>query len=247
MHAQERLTAAAAAAAAAAGAVTAAVTAAAAVAAACARLSWPRFVMCRRVLGQRSQISSVLDVRALVGCDGSAKRAVGAGESIARRGVGTALLDGSDADDSDGLLLAAAAAATAVLAATGHSRVRGEARVKGIPTMEPADTGSHRWHSRGRHGADRGSSRAATFGEEAFLASSGVGTAKVRDASCPRRVRLSVEAARGRVAAADPSQARPEHIRVRVEIMGSRKCRIVGESQSVMIMNDPTISTRTRT
>jgi hypothetical protein len=33
---------------------------------------------------------------------------------------------------------------------------------------------------------------------------------------------------------------------VRVEIMGSPKCRIVGDSQSVLIMIDPMISTRTR-
>eukprot|EP01047_Picozoa_sp_COSAG01_P007663 COSAG01_NODE_293_length_19376_cov_41.772060_15_plen_150_part_00 len=36
-------------------------------------------------------------------------------------------------------------------------------------------------------------------------------------------------------------------IRVRVEIMGSQKCGIVGKSQSLLIMNDPMISTRTRT
>jgi hypothetical protein len=36
-------------------------------------------------------------------------------------------------------------------------------------------------------------------------------------------------------------------LRVRVEIMGSQKCRrIVGKSQSVLIMVDPTIFTRTR-
>eukprot|EP01047_Picozoa_sp_COSAG01_P039864 COSAG01_NODE_3317_length_6273_cov_4.748461_11_plen_48_part_00 len=34
--------------------------------------------------------------------------------------------------------------------------------------------------------------------------------------------------------------------RVRVEIMGSQKCRNVGGSQSVPIMNDPIISTRPR-
>jgi hypothetical protein len=34
---------------------------------------------------------------------------------------------------------------------------------------------------------------------------------------------------------------------VRVEIMGSQKCRIVGKSQSVLIMISPIISTRTRT
>ena len=36
-------------------------------------------------------------------------------------------------------------------------------------------------------------------------------------------------------------------LRVRVEIMGSQKCRIVGKSQSVLILIDPIISTRTRT
>jgi hypothetical protein len=35
-------------------------------------------------------------------------------------------------------------------------------------------------------------------------------------------------------------------VRVRVEIMGSQKCRIVGKSQSVLIMIDPIIFTRTR-
>jgi hypothetical protein len=35
-------------------------------------------------------------------------------------------------------------------------------------------------------------------------------------------------------------------LRVRVEIMGSQKCRIVGESQPVLIMIDPMISTRNR-
>jgi hypothetical protein len=35
-------------------------------------------------------------------------------------------------------------------------------------------------------------------------------------------------------------------IRVRVEIMGSQKCRNVGKSQSVHIMINPIISTRTR-
>jgi hypothetical protein len=35
-------------------------------------------------------------------------------------------------------------------------------------------------------------------------------------------------------------------IRVRGEIMGSQKCRIVGKSQSVLIMINPIISTRTR-
>eukprot|EP01047_Picozoa_sp_COSAG01_P093188 COSAG01_NODE_24381_length_781_cov_1.016129_2_plen_146_part_01 len=36
-------------------------------------------------------------------------------------------------------------------------------------------------------------------------------------------------------------------LRVRVEIMGSQKCRIVGKSQSVLMMIDPIIFTRTRT
>eukprot|EP01047_Picozoa_sp_COSAG01_P026603 COSAG01_NODE_1720_length_9391_cov_27.761085_6_plen_142_part_00 len=36
-------------------------------------------------------------------------------------------------------------------------------------------------------------------------------------------------------------------LRVRVEIMGSQNCRIVGESQPVLIMIDPIIFTRTRT
>jgi hypothetical protein len=36
-------------------------------------------------------------------------------------------------------------------------------------------------------------------------------------------------------------------VRVRVKILGSQKCRIVGESQAVLIMIDPIISTRTRT
>jgi hypothetical protein len=35
-------------------------------------------------------------------------------------------------------------------------------------------------------------------------------------------------------------------IRVRVEIMGSQRCRIVGKSQSVLIMINPIIFTRTR-
>jgi hypothetical protein len=38
-----------------------------------------------------------------------------------------------------------------------------------------------------------------------------------------------------------------QHIRVWVETMGSPKCRIVGKSQSGLIMIDPIISTRTRT
>jgi hypothetical protein len=36
-------------------------------------------------------------------------------------------------------------------------------------------------------------------------------------------------------------------LRVRVEIIGSQKCGIVGKSQSVLIMINPIISTRTRT
>eukprot|EP01047_Picozoa_sp_COSAG01_P043379 COSAG01_NODE_3847_length_5644_cov_25.352209_6_plen_108_part_00 len=36
-----------------------------------------------------------------------------------------------------------------------------------------------------------------------------------------------------------------QQLRVRVEIMGSQKCRIVGKSQSVLIMIDPIISTLT--
>jgi|EP01047_Picozoa_sp_COSAG01_P017724 hypothetical protein len=36
-------------------------------------------------------------------------------------------------------------------------------------------------------------------------------------------------------------------IRVRVEIMVSQKCRIVGKSQSVLMMINPIIFTRTRT
>jgi hypothetical protein len=40
---------------------------------------------------------------------------------------------------------------------------------------------------------------------------------------------------------------KPRHtLRVRVEIMGSKKCRIVGESQPVLIMINPMIFTRTR-
>eukprot|EP01047_Picozoa_sp_COSAG01_P070653 COSAG01_NODE_10770_length_2083_cov_171.070060_2_plen_89_part_00 len=35
-------------------------------------------------------------------------------------------------------------------------------------------------------------------------------------------------------------------LRVRVEIMGSQKCRIVGKSQSFLFMIDPIISTRAR-
>jgi hypothetical protein len=35
-------------------------------------------------------------------------------------------------------------------------------------------------------------------------------------------------------------------VRVRVEIMGSQKCRIVGKSQPVLIVIDPIIFTRTR-
>jgi cytochrome bd-type quinol oxidase subunit 2 len=34
---------------------------------------------------------------------------------------------------------------------------------------------------------------------------------------------------------------------VRVEIMGSQKCRIVGKSQSALILINPVIFTRTRT
>eukprot|EP01047_Picozoa_sp_COSAG01_P029218 COSAG01_NODE_1996_length_8691_cov_10.109055_9_plen_127_part_00 len=37
------------------------------------------------------------------------------------------------------------------------------------------------------------------------------------------------------------------HVRVRVEIMGSQKYRIVGKSQSVLMMIHPIIFTRTRT
>jgi hypothetical protein len=37
------------------------------------------------------------------------------------------------------------------------------------------------------------------------------------------------------------------HLRVRVEIMGSQKCGIVGKSQSVLITINPIIFTRTRT
>jgi hypothetical protein len=37
------------------------------------------------------------------------------------------------------------------------------------------------------------------------------------------------------------------HIRVRVEIMGSQKCRNVGNSQPVLMMINPIVSTRTRT
>jgi hypothetical protein len=36
-------------------------------------------------------------------------------------------------------------------------------------------------------------------------------------------------------------------LRVRVEIMGSQKCRIVGRSQPVLIMIDPILFTRTHT
>jgi hypothetical protein len=46
---------------------------------------------------------------------------------------------------------------------------------------------------------------------------------------------------------ADAIRARHElSVRVRVEIMGSQKCRIVGKSQSVLIMIDPITFTRTR-
>eukprot|EP01043_Picozoa_sp_COSAG02_P088531 COSAG02_NODE_25630_length_653_cov_0.792419_1_plen_43_part_01 len=34
---------------------------------------------------------------------------------------------------------------------------------------------------------------------------------------------------------------------VRVETMGAQNCGTVAESQSLLIMNDPSISTRTRT
>ena len=37
------------------------------------------------------------------------------------------------------------------------------------------------------------------------------------------------------------------YIRVRVEIMGSQKCRIAGKPQSVLVMINPMIFTRTRT
>eukprot|EP01047_Picozoa_sp_COSAG01_P046610 COSAG01_NODE_4391_length_5072_cov_2.913533_6_plen_187_part_00 len=37
------------------------------------------------------------------------------------------------------------------------------------------------------------------------------------------------------------------HIRVQVEIMGSKNCRIVGKSQSALMMSNPIIFTRTRT
>jgi hypothetical protein len=38
----------------------------------------------------------------------------------------------------------------------------------------------------------------------------------------------------------------PRRVRVRVEIMGSHNCGIVGKSQLVLMMIDPMISTRTR-
>jgi hypothetical protein len=43
-----------------------------------------------------------------------------------------------------------------------------------------------------------------------------------------------------------PGMAAAEVVRVRVEIMGSPECRIVGRSQSVLIMSNPIICTRTR-
>eukprot|EP01047_Picozoa_sp_COSAG01_P020908 COSAG01_NODE_1196_length_11303_cov_16.500714_14_plen_63_part_00 len=49
-----------------------------------------------------------------------------------------------------------------------------------------------------------------------------------------------------------PARPSPAHaavliVRVRVEIMGSQTCRIAGKSQSVLIMINPMIFTRTRT
>ena len=45
----------------------------------------------------------------------------------------------------------------------------------------------------------------------------------------------------------EPDQLIPCQLRVRVEIMGSQKCGIVGKSQSVLIMINPIIIfTRTR-
>eukprot|EP01047_Picozoa_sp_COSAG01_P090733 COSAG01_NODE_22515_length_852_cov_1.183267_2_plen_132_part_00 len=41
-------------------------------------------------------------------------------------------------------------------------------------------------------------------------------------------------------------RGRPIDVRVRVKIMGSQTCRNVGKSQSVLIMINPMISTRTR-
>jgi hypothetical protein len=58
---------------------------------------------------------------------------------------------------------------------------------------------------------------------------------------CPRMSRADLQV----VAAAD-IQLEPAAIRVRVEIMGSHKCRIVGKYQSVAIMIDAIIFTRAR-
>jgi hypothetical protein len=53
-------------------------------------------------------------------------------------------------------------------------------------------------------------------------------------------------AAAAAAAAAAAQRARSVQLRVRVEIMGSQKCRNVGKSQSLVIMINPMISTRTR-
>jgi hypothetical protein len=61
------------------------------------------------------------------------------------------------------------------------------------------------------------------------------------------RVLRGVDAPRtGCLSQGGRGEARRELIRVRVKIMGSQKCGIVGKSQSVLIMIDPMISTRTR-
>jgi hypothetical protein len=52
---------------------------------------------------------------------------------------------------------------------------------------------------------------------------------------------------RGLESISSAATSAPCEIRVRVEIMGSNTYRNVGESQSVSIVNDPIISTRTRT
>jgi hypothetical protein len=69
-----------------------------------------------------------------------------------------------------------------------------------------------------------------------------------------RRLRGGVSVRRGRCEQPELDTPRPlpslclpmRRLRVRVEIMGPQKCRIVGKSQSLHMMIDPMISTRTR-